>query len=166
MTVFRFLFILSALVLASCGVASEGSSDLTGSIAETYTLDYQFVTVHLQDDFVIVDFNRVTDRGTGSVLKIAVRARDLPPGESSVISGEAFHERVFLRRVWHEPPSRFPDVAEGSLRLDEFTFKSFASIEGELRVRFVDGHTLNAAFAGLADEILELEASQANASQE
>ncbi len=138
------------LVLALIGgcVGCGTDDDLTGSVSELVPLEFDRVTVRLQDDWVIITYLRDLPDGTEKVCKLVVDTGGLPAGAQQ-LEGARFLKRVTLHRSTFAEDS-FPIMASGELNFRDFELKEGGEIGGDFIILFETGHDLLGSFSGEA----------------
>lgn len=158
---------LVLLSLAAVSVACGEDNELSGSISESFSLDFDRVEVRylVTTDELTIQYLRDLGNTTSKPVKVVVNATDLPLGEDTRISGDLFEERVVIQRE-AETGGDFPDFDGGTVVFDrinlalqevteeidgrEVTY--FTEPEGDLEVKgefdavFENGRTLFGKF--------------------
>ncbi len=160
------LLLLSvAGVSVACG---GGDNDLSGSISESFSLDFDRVEVRylVTTEELTIQYLKDLGNTTTKPVKVVVDADNLALGEDTRVAGETFLERVVIQRE-AESGGDFPAVTGGTVVFDrininvreiteerngeEFTF--FTEPEGDIEVRgefdavFENGRTLFGDFS-------------------
>jgi hypothetical protein len=143
-----------ALATAIALAAGCGGNGLTGSIGEVVSLSFSEVElVKLGEELSVEYLCRCDKGGVDKVCILVLDATGMGLDDGAAIRGDAFDERVTLRRAVRSG-DLFPEIEHGSLELSEIAFRHKGRAAGEFTVVFVNGRTLEGSFSG---SILERE---------
>ena len=141
-----------ALLLAFVGACGGPGNSLSGSIGESFSLDFDSAQIRKQDLDLIVEYLKKQNGGTNKVAKIVVDTQDLVIDSSTVIRGDLFNQKVTVSRVTMAGGD-FPPLKSGSIRFSDWNFKNGGRVAGEFDVLFTNGRTLSGNFENDVQEV-------------
>lgn len=144
---------LSVYALLAMLVACGGpGNELSGSIGESFSLDFDYARIYKQDLNLRIEYLKKLSGGDGKVAKVVVDTRDLIIDSGAVIRGETFNEYVTVERVM-STGGDFPPMKSGSIRFEDWNFKNGGKVSGEFDILFENGRTLSGNFENKVQEI-------------
>lgn len=136
-------------LVAACG--GPGNS-LSGSIGESFSLDFDRAQIRKQDLNLIIEYIKKQNGGESKVAKVVVDTQDLAVNGGAVIRGDVFSEHVTVSRVTNAGGD-FPPLKSGSIRFSDWNFKNGGRVAGEFDVLFTNGRTLSGNFENDVQEV-------------
>jgi hypothetical protein len=143
----RLAAMLAVAALAACG----GGNELSGSIEESFSLEFDRVRIRKQDQALLIEYLREVSGGTEKVCQVVVDTDGLSLASDSTIKGGTFLSRVQVNRV--ASGGTFPPVDEGQIDFDTYEFEDGGEMQGEFDVVFDGGRTLHGGFEGDVKEV-------------
>ncbi len=138
-------------VLAGCG----GGNELSGSIGESFELDFDLVRVRKQNETLIIEYIKLVSGGENKALKLVVEGNDLLTVDGSLIdmtSGLAIDDELFAKAVSIDRVAStgadFPDIEDGRMYFSALEFQAAGRVEGDFDIVFDNGRTLAGSFMG------------------
>ncbi|MEM6733194.1 MAG: hypothetical protein AAF658_16670 [Myxococcota bacterium] len=148
------------LACAACGSDNE----LSGSISESFSLDFDRTQVRLlvDTDELSIEYLRDLGNTTAKPVKVVVDTTDLPLGADTRVSGDVFMQRVLIQRE-AQTGGDFPEITGGTVVFDSINLQLremmdddgntfFVEPEGDIEVKgefdavFTNGRTLFGKF--------------------
>lgn len=153
------------VTLTVFAVACGEDNELSGSISESFSLDFDSVEVRylVTTDELTIQYLKAVGTASTKPVKVVVDTTDLPLGPDTRLSGQTFLDRVVIQRE-AETGGDFPGVTGGTVVFDEINLRVrevtdeetgitfFTEPEGDLEVRgefdavFENGRTLFGKF--------------------
>ncbi|MEO0815436.1 MAG: hypothetical protein AAFY60_21435, partial [Myxococcota bacterium] len=112
------------LSLAAVGTACGSDNELSGSISESFSLDFDRTEVRylVTTNELTIQYLRDLGNTTSKPVKVVVDATDLTLGEDTRISGDVFAERVVIQRE-AETGGDFPEPNGGTVVFDRINLE-------------------------------------------
>jgi hypothetical protein len=147
--------LLAALALSACG--GIGNS-LSGSIGESYSLDFDLAQIRKQDQTLIIEYlRRQAAGGDIKVCKIVLDTDGLPLDAGAIFNCPNHDCTEFLKRLQVSRVAStggdFPPLKSGQIQFQDYDFTNHGKISGELDVLFENGRTLHANFENHVIEV-------------
>jgi hypothetical protein len=146
----RRLLALLGTCAAIMGCGGPGNS-LSGSISESFSLDFDVVQVRKQDLALIIEYIKNVQGGTNKACKLVVDTSNLAITSNSNIKGDTFLKRVTVSRV-APTGGDFDKMKSGSMHFDDYSFKDGGSMAGTFDAIFDNGRTIHGSFEGRVAE--------------
>lgn len=142
-------FVTAALLVSACPY-----NQLEGSIDGTLALDFTEVRIRKQDDDLLLEYLRESERGSEKVCKVVIDTAglELPAEGASEIVDEDFLSRVNLHRSTFDNDA-FPPMVSGKIHFDELGFKDDGKARGNFEILFEASRSLRGWFDGFIEEI-------------
>ncbi|MBN2358549.1 MAG: hypothetical protein JXR83_03790 [Deltaproteobacteria bacterium] len=127
---------------------------LEGSIDSELGLDFTGLQLRKQDDYLLIEYLRESQRGTEKVCKVVVQTRhlELPASGAFDLDGQRFLDHFELQRSTFVGDT-FPAIDRGNLHFEAIEFRHAGYARGSFEVFFVNTRRLKGWFDGTIKEI-------------
>jgi len=132
-----------------CG---DSASQLSGSISQRYSLEFDRVTISKAGCNVRIDYIKDWNAGRYVQCRVAINSSVANLHAGVTLSGDTFLDAVTVSRI--NPTGRnFPEVTSGELTLDRYGFAAGDECQGSFSLEFADsmGNALGRFRATLSD---------------
>lgn len=147
------------LLLCAPGCDGTGGSEIGGSVAISYNVDFSRVDIKKQvkgDQFIAMVVEYVNDKIKGCDDPIDQCPRPVKVVANAPVTKGEKHDLVndgTITRIMNDG-SQFKDLREGFIRFDELGDVG-KHAEGEFYGTFIDGMTINGKFSGTVQQLGE-----------
>ncbi|MEZ4272562.1 MAG: hypothetical protein R3C68_14380 [Myxococcota bacterium] len=146
---------LGSLICLFVGMgACAAPNSLSGSIGESFSLDFDQVQIRRQDDTVLVEYLSFLNNGaTEKVVKLVFEDTELLNlASTKKVSGDQFLQHVTVSRVANSGGD-FPPIKTGRANFRKFKLADGSRVDGDFEIVFEVGRTLSGTFDGSLQEV-------------